>query len=170
MKTFIKTIAIALVAIVLGFNSANAQSKNEKTLEGVWVMQKVITDGQSKATEYGGSYTRIKVYGKNGEYCCAQVSKGTNGTIKIFPHEYGTYSYKNGKYTECGRACDDDAIVWTGENAFHGHWKNITEYWNRNTKFPAELENYVMTKCKNALSGDNDKKIQTFLQQYVLNK
>lgn len=170
MKTFIKTIAIAIVAMVFGFNSANAQNKNAKvsnTLEGVWVMEKIITDGKKDAFICGEFYSRVKVYGNNGEYCCAEILMNKEGIVTVLPHEYGTYSYKNGKYTECGRVCGDDAIVWSGENSFHGRWMKNTEYWNRNPKFPNNLRNHILSTCKLSLAS---KSMQSLMKQYILNK
>ena len=92
-------------------------------------------------------------------------AQNKNGKITVSPHEYGTYSYKDGKYTECGR--DGGPINFTGKDNFNGHWSNITEYWNRNPKFPSDLRNLIVSKCKIVL-GDKNQKNQILLKEYVL--
>ncbi len=165
MKTLINSFVVALVALFTIYISANAQNKNGNTLEGVWVMEKVQSDGSTTPKVCDNTYTRVKIYGKDGEYCCAQVFMDKNGKITVSPHEYGTYSYKNGKYTECGR--DGGPINFTGKDNFNGHWSNITEYWNRNPKFPSDLRNLIVSKCKIVL-GDKNQKNQILLKEYVL--
>ena len=149
MKTLINSFVVALVALFTVSISANAQNKNGNTLEGVWVMEKVQSDGSTTPKVCDNTYTRVKIYGKDGEYCCAQVFMDKNGKITVSPHEYGTYSYKDGKYN------------------FNGHWSNITEYWNRNPKFPSDLRNLIVSKCKIVL-GDKNQKNQILLKEYVL--
>jgi len=165
MKTLINSFVVALVALFTVSISANAQSKDGNTLEGVWVMEKTLTDGSATPTVCANTYTRVKVYGKNGEYCCAQVIMDKSGNISVYPHEYGTYSYKNGKYTECDR--DGGPIKFTGKNNFNGHWSNITEYWYRNPEFPDNLRSHIVSKCKINFIEKN-KKNQILMKEYVL--
>ena len=170
MKTSIKTLVLALVAVFAVSLSANAQSKDDNSLVGVWVFEQYKIDGR-EITKAPETYSSVKIYGENGEYCCAQIMKDAgNGVIKVKPHEYGTYSYKNGKYIECGRPGGNDAIIFTGKNNFHGHFANRTEYWCRNVNFSDDLRKHIIAACKAACAGDWDVKIQTLLKNQVLYK
>lgn len=171
MKTLINSFVVALVALFTVSISANAQNKDGNTLEGVWIFEKYHVDGKENATLPREGLSSVKIYGKNGEYCCAQIVKDNgNGVIKVKPHEYGTYSYKNGKYMECGREGGDEAIIFTGKNSFKGRFLNRYEFWVRNTNFPEELRKHILNACKAACAGDWDVKTQTLLKNHILYK
>ena len=65
MKTLINSFVVALVALFTVSISANAQNKNGNTLEGVWVMEKVQSDGSTTPKVCDNTYTRVKIYGKD---------------------------------------------------------------------------------------------------------
>ena len=48
-------------------------------------------------------YTQFKYYGPDGEYACAEIAMTRDGKVVVMPHEYGTYTFRNGVYSEMGR-------------------------------------------------------------------
>lgn len=102
-----KNIILARLAMMMlaMFISSNVMAQKAKTTDkdliGVWVMESMKFEGQ-KENYIGGDYNQIKVYRANGEYACAEVARVSESETMILPHEYGTYTFKNGKYTECG--------------------------------------------------------------------
>ena len=168
MKTLINSFVVALVALFTVSISANAQNKTKTyKLEGVWLMEYMLYDGKKEPFVCGKTYSQIKVYGKNGEYCCAEIVKDDAGVIKILPHEYGKYSYENDEYIECGRKCGK--INWVDENTSKGRWKNRNDQWKRDVKLPSKLSSYIMAKCKAACEGES-KEMQKLLKDNILNK
>ena len=105
------------------------QKVNDEDLHGVWLMESFYYEGEDKV-KCGVDYTQIKVYRPNGEYACAEVVKLKNGQFQILPHEYGTYTFKNGKYTEMGR---DGILNLVDKNTFTGQWMNRHDVWKKCT-------------------------------------
>lgn len=136
------------------------QKTTDKELIGVWVMESMQFEGQ-KVMECGGDYNQIKVYRANGEYACAEVAIDGKEVV-ILPHEYGTYTFKDGKYTECGRSASQ---VLIDKNHFEGQWKNRHDKWRKVTDMPAKLTDYVVDKCKRK---NDPQDIQALAKKYIL--
>ena len=101
MKQILMTMALLMCAV-----TANAQTANvtDRDLIGVWTLEWMQFDGEKKIVcgkETG--YTQFKYYGPDGEYACAEIVLTRKGTVVVMPHEYGTYTFKNGVYSEMGR-------------------------------------------------------------------
>lgn len=143
----IQTSAVILCMLFSMFHpiSAIAQAKvADKEIIGVWVMTSMKYDGEDK--EYiNGSYTQVKVYRASGEYACAEIVRD-KGKCYVLPHEWGTYSLVDGKYTEMGR--DAGTIGWKSKARFEGRWKNRYDKWKKVTDFPESLTQHIVDKCK----------------------
>ena len=152
MKTTdFKRLVGILTLLVLTIASAQAQQKAkiaDKELVGVWLMESMQYEGEKKI-ECGTNYTQCKVFGANGEYACAEVVKQKDGTYVILPHEYGTYTLKDGVYTEMGRAPYKGNFEWVDKTHFKGPWKSLPTSLSISAKTTKLLE----LKCKN--SSDN---------------
>lgn len=136
--------------LVLTIASAQAQQKAkiaDKELVGVWLMESMQYEGEKKI-ECGTNYTQCKVFGANGEYACAEVVKQKDGTYVILPHEYGTYTLKDGVYTEMGRAPYKGNFEWVDKTHFKGQWKNRHDVWKKSLNIPEKLTNFIVDKCK----------------------
>lgn len=136
------------------------QKTTDKDLIGVWVMESMQFEGQKKM-ECGGNYNQVKVYRANGEYACAEVALD-GSEVKILPHEYGTYTFKDGKYTECGR---NGSQILIDKTHFEGQWKNRHDLWRKVTDMPAKLVDYIVEKCKQT---NEPKDIQELAKKYIL--
>ena len=65
-------------------------------LVGTWVMESYQFEGEGNTKIVcGTNYSQIKVYRANGEYACAEIAKLKDGSVRVLPHEYGTYTFKN---------------------------------------------------------------------------
>lgn len=65
------------------------------------------------------------------------------------PHEYGTYSYKDGVYSEMGRpAVAKEDMVLIDKNTFKGRWANRNDVWKKQTKMPKETIDYIVNICR----------------------
>lgn len=147
---------------------AMAQKKiSDKYLVGVWLMQSWQYKGEEKL-ECGKTYSQIKVYRSNGEYACAELVKLKDGSIQVAPHEYGTYSLKNGQYTEMGRKGNDKSVIVIDKDHFHSWWFNRHDHWQRATNLPPQLVNYIVDKCKAAQAPTED--MQSLMKKYIFNK
>lgn len=139
-----------------------AVKTTDKDLIGVWVMESMQFEGQKKF-ECGDKYGQIKVYRANGEYACAEIASDGKETY-VLPHEYGTYTFKNGKYTECGR---NGTVIMTDKTHFEGTWKNRYDKWVKVSNMPAKLVDYIVDKCKRQ---NDPKDIQNLVRKHILNK
>ena len=142
---------------------------DDKELVGTWVLQYLLYDDDKGKIMCNETYTQVKVYRANGEYACAEIAKSTDGSFQVFPHEYGTYSLKNGRYSEMGRpVVAEDCFVWVDKNTFRGRFFNRRDEWKK-TKLPEKLVNYIVAQCKAKQEGD-PKDIQEMIHQHLLNK
>lgn len=162
-----RTVARLAIMLFAMFISSSVMAQKAKTTDkdiiGVWVMESMQFEGQKKiicGDENG--YNQIKVYRANGEYACAEVARIDEGEIMILPHEYGTYTYKNGEYTECGRK---SVMNLTDKNHFEGPWRNRYDKWRKVTNIPKELVDYIVDKCKRK---NDPKNIQSLTRKYIL--
>lgn len=148
-----------------------AQKKAEvddKEVIGVWVMEYMHYDGGKKEM-LRQNYSSVKVYRANGEYACAEIVRLSNGSYRVLPHEYGTYTLKNGRYSEMGRpVVAADGFVFDDKTHFHGHYMNRVEGWVK-SNLPDKLVDYIVAQCKAKQEGD-PQDIQQMIHQHILNK
>ncbi|MBP5377185.1 MAG: hypothetical protein J6Y41_04395 [Bacteroidaceae bacterium] len=157
MKTTIRRMSILLTTMMLF--SANLFAQNvkidDKELCGVWIMESMQHDGEKKimcGKETG--YTQFKYYGADGEYACAQIVRQPNGKIQVLPHEYGTYTFKDGWYSEMGREKIKDAITWIDKRTTKGRWKNRNDIWKK-VDLPAKVTKFILDCCKSRYMPDD---------------
>lgn len=165
MKKNIILARLAMMLLAMFISSTVVAQKartTDKDLIGVWVMESMKYEGQ-KENYISGDYNQIKVYRANGEYACAEVARVSESETMILPHEYGTYTFKNGKYTECGR---NGTVIMLDKTHFEGQWRNRHDKWRKVTDMPAELVDYVVDKCKRK---NDPKNIQSLTKKYILN-
>ncbi|MBQ0022943.1 MAG: hypothetical protein KBT29_06860 [Prevotellaceae bacterium] len=163
-SSIIPALAMALLAMLCSAPSF-AQGKPtaaNKSIVGVWVMESMQFEGENKIVcGKGTGYSQVKYYGKDGEYACAQIAKSGNNYV-VLPHEYGTYTYKDGVYTEMGRKPSSLSLSKDGKH-FYGQWFNRHDAWVRRTDIPKELIDFIILQCK--LSQPPSPKIQAQIKQ-----
>ncbi len=143
---------------------ACAQNKKmpDKSIVGTWVLQSVQYEGEQKLV-CGKEYSSVKYYGPTGEYACAEITfEGKE--YKILPHEYGTFTYNDGVYTEMGRKGNwymPDSVTGTGQ------WYNRHDVWKK-VKLPEKLRLEIINRCKANRTASPE--IQKLIHQYILNK
>jgi len=94
-------------------------------------------------------YTQFKYYGPDGEYACAEIAMTRDGKVIVMPHEYGTYTFKNGIYSEMGRpAVRPSDMVLTDKTHFRGRWKNRSDSWVKQPNMPEKVVRYIVERCK----------------------
>ena len=146
MKKMLLIIAMALISA----EQVNAQTAkvDDKELIGTWIMESMQWDGEKKTIcgkETG--YTSFKYYGADGEYACCEIVLDKEGNVVPLPHEYGTYTFTNGVYSEMGRPATPDGLVMTSKTSFKGRWKTRTEIWKK-TEMSVEVVQYIVNCCK----------------------
>ena len=151
---------VALVAMLSLDASAQNYKPKDSDIVGVWVMDNFYYEGQNKVQCGAQSgYSQVKYYGADGEYACAQVAKGKDGICHIMPHEYGTYTFKNGVYSEMGR--QPTTINFLDRNTSTGQWMTRHDVWKRVENMPKTLVKHIVERCKQA--HDPDAKVQTLI-------
>lgn len=80
------------------------------------------------------------------------------------PHEYGTYTFKNGVYTEMGRSVKDGDMVLLDKNTFKGRWMNRHDIWKKATTLPDKVVRYIVDCCK---TKEMPSDIQQLIKQNV---
>lgn len=174
-----KAMMTALVAVMAMANAAPLMAQDVRVvvkrmevaddyLVGTWVMESMqYGDGEKRMCN--STYSQIKVYRANGEYACAEIAKATNGSVHVLPHEYGTYTLKNGRYSEMGRPeVEDDAFVVVDKNTTKGRWMNRHDVWKR-VSLPDKLVDYIVAQCKVNQEGA-PKDVQQMIKTHILNK
>ena len=140
------TVILCMFLSMMCSTRAMAQVKvADKEIIGVWVMTSMKYDGENREC-VGENYSQVKVYRANGEYACAEICKDKKGTYRILPHEWGTYSLVNGKYTEMGRKSGTIGLV--SKTRFEGRWRNRMDKWKKVAGFPEALTQHIVDKCK----------------------
>ena len=144
MKQLLMTMALLMCAV-----TTNAQTTNvtDRDLIGVWTLEWMQFDGEKKIVcgkETG--YTQFKYYGPDGEYACAEIVLTRKGTVVVMPHEYGTYTFKNGVYSEMGRPAS--TLTQTDKTHFRGRWKNRSDSWVKHPQMPDKVVRYIVERCK----------------------
>ena len=145
----IKQITLTLAALLLCALQANAQTARvaDRDLIGVWTLEWLQYDGEKKIM--GGKttgYSQFKYYGPDGEYACAEIVLTRKGTVVVMPHEYGTYTFKNGVYSEMGRPAS--TLTLTDKTHFRGRWKNRSDSWVKQPNMPEKVVRYIVDYCK----------------------
>jgi hypothetical protein len=145
MKKAMLVVAVALMSAL----QVSAQVKvADKELVGTWIMESMQWEGEKKTVcgkESG--YTQFKFYGANGEYACAEIALTKDGKVVVMPHEYGTYTFKDGWYSEMGREKIKDAIVWIDKTTTKGTWMKRHDIW-KNVVLPEKVTKYILACCK----------------------
>ncbi len=147
MKTKMMLVMVALLMAATSVSAQNAKV-DDKELVGVWMLESMQWEGENKTLcgkESG--YTQFKYYGANGEYACAAMSLSDNGNVVVMPHEYGTYTFKDGWYSECGREKIKDAMVMVDKNTFKGTWKTRHDIWKK-ISISEKTVKYIVDCCK----------------------
>ena len=147
MKQALLVVAVALMS-VLHMNGQTSKV-SEKEIVGVWVMESMQYEGEKKVVcGKANGYTQFKYYGADGEYACAQIVLSNEGKVVVMPHEYGTYSLKDGWYSELGRKAIKDAVVLTDSHTYKGTWMNRHDIWKKHTSMPSSVVKYIVDCCK----------------------
>ncbi len=147
MKKAMLVMAVALMS-ALQVSAQNVRI-DDKELIGSWVLEWMQWDGEKKTIcgkETG--YTQFKYYGPDGEYACAEIAMTKDGECVVIPHEYGTYSFKNGVYSEMGRPSSPDGLIMTSKTQFKGRWTTLNAVWNKQTSMPEKLRKYIVDCCR----------------------
>lgn len=137
----------AMLMCAIGMNAQTAKVA-DKELVGAWVMESMQYEGEKKimcGKETG--YTQFKYYGADGEYACAQIALTKEGKCVLMPHEYGTYTFKDGWYSEMGREKIKDGMKLTDKNTAIGTWMNRHDVWKKKV-LPDKVVKYIVNCCK----------------------
>ena len=137
----------AMLICAIGMNAQTAKIA-DKELVGAWVMESMQYEGEKKmmcGKETG--YTQFKYYGADGEYACAQIALTKEGKCVLMPHEYGTYTFKDGWYSEMGREKIKDGMKLTDKNTAIGTWMNRHDVWKKKV-LPDKVVKYIVNCCK----------------------
>lgn len=155
-----------LIALFALWSSDSMAKKDvtDKDLQGVWVMESYCYPNNAPHI-CGINDTQVKVYGADGEYACALIYKTKEGIFQVIPHEYGTYTFKDGVYSEMGREKTLDGVVLTDKNTFKGRWGTRQDIWKKVNNMPQELVNYILMVCK-AKQAPTDN-IQQMIKKYM---
>ena len=152
-----------LIALFALWSSDSMAKKDvtDKDLQGVWVMESYCYPNNAPHI-CGINDTQVKVYGADGEYACAQVVKRKDNTCQVIPHEYGTYTFKDGEYTEMGRKTK---LTMIDKNTCQSRWTNCDETWKKCHDMPAQLTDYVVNLCKANQTPSAD--LQKLIRQHM---
>lgn len=172
---FALIVFVLVQAVCIPLSAQSKPKVADKELVGVWLMQSMQWDGQEPYI-CGKDFVQVKIYGPDGEYTAVSLVKQNNGEIHVMASEYGTYTFKNGVYSECGRAEGPaDALVLVDKTTFTGRWMNRSDVWKKNTHFPDNLRDYLVKYSKTAqeakdyLQKANTKDMQTLIKTHVFN-
>ena len=161
MKKMFLTMAMVLACVAQ--LSAQTNKISDKEIVGVWVMESMQWEGEKKVVcGKASGYTQFKFYGADGEYACAEIALTKEGKCVVMPHEYGTYSLKDGWYSEMGRPAIKDAIIWIDKTTTKGTWMKRHDIWKKQTAMPEKLTRYIVECCKMKNAPDD---IQQLLKQ-----
>jgi len=147
MKQLLMTMALLMCAVTTNAQTANV---TDRDLIGVWTLEWMQFDGEKKIMcGKTTGYTQFKYYGPDGEYACAEIVLTRDGKVVVMPHEYGTYTFKNGVYSEMGRpAVRPSDMVLTDKTHFRGRWKNRSDSWVKQPNMPEKVVRYIVDYCK----------------------
>ena len=166
MKKVMLVMAVALMSALQV--SAQTTKVADKELVGAWMMESMQYEGESKTVcGKASGYTQFKYYGADGEYACAELALSKNGKVVIMPHEYGTYTFKNGVYSEMGRpAVKPDEMQLIDKNTFKGRWMNRHDVWKK-VALPDNVVRYLVDCCKSKnVPADVEQSIKQAMFKY----
>ena len=124
-----KKMLLMTVALICAMQvSAQTAKVDDKEIVGTWLMESMQWDGEKKTV-------------------CGKETLTRDGKVVVMPHEYGTYTFKDGWYSEMGREAIKDAIVWVDKNTMKGTWKKRHDIWKK-TDLPDETVKYILERCK----------------------
>ena len=163
-----KRVMFVMAVVLMSALHVNAQTAKvaDKELIGAWVMESMQFEGEKKimcGKESG--YSQFKYYGPDGEYACAEIVLNKDGKVVVLPHEYGTYTFKNGVYTEMGRSTKDGDMVLVDKTTFKGRWKNRHDVWKK-TALPDKVVKHIVNCCK---SKETPADIQQLIKKNMFN-
>ena len=147
MKRFTLIMVVALMSVL----SVSAQKTKiaDKEIVGSWIMESMQWEGEKKIIcGKNNNYVQFKYYGPNGEYACANIVMKKNGKCIVVPHEYGTYTFKNGWYSEMGREKTNKGMVWINKTTIRGTWQKRHDIWKKQVNMPEKLRKYIVDCCK----------------------
>ena len=154
-----------MLMCTIGMNAQKAQSKvPDKEIVGTWIMESMQWEGEKKVMcgkESG--YAQLKYYGADGEYACAAISLTNEGQCVVLPHEYGTYSLKDGWYMEMGRPAIKDAVILTDKSTYMGTWYNRHDIWKK-VVLPDKVVKHIVDCCK---MQETPPEIQKLIKQNI---
>ena len=106
---------------------------------------------QSQAAERMGrdymAYRLVQVKSQiYSHYCEKGVRDVRKGTVVVMPHEYGTYTFKNGVYSDMGRPAS--TLTLTDKTHFRGRWKYRSDSWVKQPNMPEKVVRYIVDYCK----------------------
>lgn len=161
-----KTMIMMAVALMSALHVCAQNTKvADKELIGVWMMESMQWDGEKKTIcgkESG--YTQFKYYGADGEYACAEIALSKDGKVVLMPHEYGTYTFKNGKYSEMGRpVVKPEEMQMIDKTTFKGRWMTRNDVWKK-VSLPQNVIRYMVDACKSTNTPTN---IQQSIKQVM---
>ena len=138
------TMALLMCAVTTNAQTANV---TDRDLVGVWTLEWMQFDGEKKMMcGKTTGYSQFKYYGPDGEYACAEIAMTRDGKVVVMPHEYGTYTFKNGVYSEMGRPASE--LKMTDKTHFRGRWKNRSDSWVKQPQMPEKVVRYIVDYCK----------------------
>lgn len=144
MKQLLMTMALLMCAVTTNAQTANV---TDRDLIGVWTLEWLQYDGEKKIMcGKTTGYTQFKYYGPDGEYACGEIVLTRDGKVVVMPHEYSTYTFKNGVYTEMGRPASP--LMMTDKTHFRGRWKNRSDSWVKQPNMPEKVVRYIVDRCK----------------------
>lgn len=144
MKQLLMTMALLMCAVTTNAQTANV---TDRDLIGVWTLEWMQFDGEKKMMcGKTTGYSQFKYYGPDGEYACAEIVLTRDGVVVVIPHEYGTYTFKNGVYSEMGRPASE--LMLTDKTHFRGRWKTRNDLWVKHPSMPDKVVRYIVDRCK----------------------
>lgn len=141
---------LMMVVVLICATHVNGQTAGvaDEDLIGAWVMESMQWDGEKKVVcGKTTGYSSFKYYGADGEYACCEIALNKEGEVVLMPHEYGTYTFKNGVYSEMGRPSSPDGLVMTSKTTFKGRWMKRTEMWKK-VSLPDKVVSHIVERCK----------------------
>jgi len=144
-----KQMMMTLAALLLCATQVNAQTARvaDRELIGAWTMEWMQWDGEKKIVcGKTSGYTQFKYYGPDGEYANAEIVLTRDGVVVVMPHEYGTYTFKNGVYSEMGRPASEQVMI--DKTHFRGRWKTRTDMYVKHPSMPDKVIRYIVERCK----------------------
>ena len=121
----------------------------DSDIVGVWTMESMQWEGEKKVLcGKTNGYAQFKYYGADGEYACAEIALTKDGKCVVMPHEYGTYTFKDGWYSDMGRPAIKDAITWIDKTTTKGTWMKRHDIWKKQTAMREKLTRYIVECCK----------------------